>query len=596
MSKITNYPHITNLSKPDNLCVALDDCGRSDLKTLILNEQYDKIYELLEASPKDEILKIIWCFDQAKQDNLPLAFIASTLHDAVHSKENGMSFRGLDTAPRLSFIICTSVSMLLANQGEFRIGLLLLSAFLDITDPQFLFSSDEKKSFRSLLRDFLRFERDDAQKRKEAKNYFLNLDSLETRIDERERQATLSNDSLSKIEENGSSIDHQSLYESIGFGDSESFTLGAPESASGSLSPSSSHTGTSKSKSNSLDSDKNITYQNKSVNSWSLNKSKSSQRSSNSAFIAWFGLLSVSVLGFALIINNIFFSGSNTSESNDNLAKADNSSFWSGALKALGLEGDKIEDRLVFRFSESIQNLPALSPLPHHNKMQSTTSLDMLSDRLRNISSQTPSQITNESSNISNQSLNKEKPKPLDSDFDPDEIVSLDELPESDGTIKEASPIPKLGESSEARRTAQIAVSSRAEDLGTSGKAQDARTGAPIQSSQIQPRADGRTYGATQMNDPLPSSRGQNAVESAERALDGSVLRSYEVERFEPPRVFETLTSTNVLSAPSLLAPSITRLEAGTPIQVTARMGLWIEIRSNAGKIGYIYAQDATEN
>lgn len=80
-----------------------------------------------------------------------------------------------------------------------------------------------------------------------------------------------------------------------------------------------------------------------------------------------------------------------------------------------------------------------------------------------------------------------------------------------------------------------------------------------------------------------------------ERALDGSPLRSYAVNQFNPPLRYRTLTATEVLSSPSLLASSLARLEQNTPVDVTAKMGQWLELRSTAGRTGYIYAQDAVE-
>ena len=82
---------------------------------------------------------------------------------------------------------------------------------------------------------------------------------------------------------------------------------------------------------------------------------------------------------------------------------------------------------------------------------------------------------------------------------------------------------------------------------------------------------------------------------SGQRALDGTPLRSYEVERFDPPIRFRTLTPTEVFSAPSLLASSLAHLEPNTPVHVVSRMGQWLELRSRGGKRGFIYAQDAVE-
>jgi hypothetical protein len=79
------------------------------------------------------------------------------------------------------------------------------------------------------------------------------------------------------------------------------------------------------------------------------------------------------------------------------------------------------------------------------------------------------------------------------------------------------------------------------------------------------------------------------------KALDGSPLQAYEVERFNQPLIFKTIASTNVLSAPSVLGTAIARLDTNATIQVTSRMGQWLQVRSTGGRTGYIYAQDAVE-
>ncbi len=64
-------------------------------------------------------------------------------------------------------------------------------------------------------------------------------------------------------------------------------------------------------------------------------------------------------------------------------------------------------------------------------------------------------------------------------------------------------------------------------------------------------------------------------------------------QSFDPPRLYRTITPTEVLAAPSLLAKSLARLEANTPVHVTKSMGHWLELRSTGGRTGFIYAQDA---
>lgn len=111
---------------------------------------------------------------------------------------------------------------------------------------------------------------------------------------------------------------------------------------------------------------------------------------------------------------------------------------------------------------------------------------------------------------------------------------------------------------------------------------------APLPASPQELRQDpnGRIYGPPRDNPAVQ-------LPPSSRSLDGSPLRPYEVEQFNPPLRYETLTSTEVLAAPSLLARSLARLEPKTPVDVKARMGLWLELRSTGGNVGYIYAQDA---
>ena len=102
--------------------------------------------------------------------------------------------------------------------------------------------------------------------------------------------------------------------------------------------------------------------------------------------------------------------------------------------------------------------------------------------------------------------------------------------------------------------------------------------------------------GSSPRKAPVPESiRNGGEAPGGERALNGSPLQAYEVNKFDPPLRYRTLTATEVLSAPSLLAASLARLDQNTPVDVTARMGQWLELRSTAGRIGYIYAQDAVE-
>ncbi len=107
----------------------------------------------------------------------------------------------------------------------------------------------------------------------------------------------------------------------------------------------------------------------------------------------------------------------------------------------------------------------------------------------------------------------------------------------------------------------------KVEDLG--------QTRAP---SRVQRGRDGRMYG------PPPTSA---------RGLDGGAVQGVEVTQFSEPELYRTVTATAVLEAPSVLAQSVERLDANARIQVVSKMGQWLELRSTAGKRGYIFAQDA---
>ncbi len=91
---------------------------------------------------------------------------------------------------------------------------------------------------------------------------------------------------------------------------------------------------------------------------------------------------------------------------------------------------------------------------------------------------------------------------------------------------------------------------------------------------------DGRVYG------PPPT-------DPSARALDGSQLQPVEVDQLPTPKHYRVIVTTAVFSAPSVIAQAVARLEKNAKIQVVARMGKWLELRSAGGRRGYIYAQDA---
>ncbi len=102
----------------------------------------------------------------------------------------------------------------------------------------------------------------------------------------------------------------------------------------------------------------------------------------------------------------------------------------------------------------------------------------------------------------------------------------------------------------------------------------------------------GRSYGPPRTVDPTldPSGHAGKAVD-----LNGAPLKSYEVNQYPETILYRTIAPTNVFSAPSIVASTISRLNPDTSIHVVSEMGRWLELESRNGKRGYIYAQDAVK-
>lgn len=98
---------------------------------------------------------------------------------------------------------------------------------------------------------------------------------------------------------------------------------------------------------------------------------------------------------------------------------------------------------------------------------------------------------------------------------------------------------------------------------------------------------DGRIYGRPRNSIPYSTEDAQT--------LDGKSLRAYEVEKFVPAKEFITITRTQVLSAPSITGRTIAVLEDKTILTVMRKFENWLEVRSQSGQLGYVYAQDAVE-
>jgi hypothetical protein len=213
--------------------------------------------------------------------------------------------------------------------------------------------------------------------------------------------------------------------------------------------------------------------------------------------------------------------------------------------------------------------------------------LDQVGKRLQQLAFSKPKEETEQkktdeaapsTTEVDQSALNAAKAKAVaKNSTEEDELVSLTNLPPAKNAIP-ANRVPKPD--------AGKFANTRVEDVGTSPR----KAAVPQEATDkgLQVGADGRVYGAPKAKDPVVENSGA-------KTLDGSQLRSYEVQQFNPPLRFRTITATEVLSAPSLLANSMAHLEAQTPVDVTAHMGQWLELRSSRGHVGYIYAQDAAE-
>ena len=265
---------------------------------------------------------------------------------------------------------------------------------------------------------------------------------------------------------------------------------------------------------------------------------------------------------------------------------------WYLVLPALSAK--PAEAKLAMSMGQE-QRTEALLPelLPRQNEEQRrahiNTTLDTVGSRLReldvgtNDQSQEQGGTGNEqgennngissSGQVDQSALDPSNAKSLPDDG---ELVSISTLPDGANDIPENS-VPTSNPKDFSKNRVE-SVGNNPRGTAVSGR-RDPRT-------QVRLDSNGRAIGNPQMQDPASPNRGNTA-------LDGSALKSYEVEEFAPPKLFRTITSTEVLAAPSLLAKSLAHLEPQTPVHVTRKMGHWLELRSVKGKVGYIYAQDA---
>lgn len=144
-------------------------------------------------------------------------------------------------------------------------------------------------------------------------------------------------------------------------------------------------------------------------------------------------------------------------------------------------------------------------------------------------------------------------------------------------TLQPPTPEPTVRLSAEERRklpemNPERLAGAVVESLGASA---GGRNSAPVVTG-----SDGRVYGGPPTLD-------------GSRSLDGSQLQPVEVQQLQNPKVYRIIAPTAVFSSPSVVAQSVARLERDAKVQVIAKMGKWLELRSTGGRRGYIYAQDA---
>jgi len=539
----TDSDLIKHIGTKESIRAALFDAKRSELLSLYdsgIAEHLDSSLEtLLEEHPEDEIIRLLWSDSQAQLDILPLSFIASSLYEVLQ-KGNV-----LENAARLSFIISSKLCLRLIKDSEFRIGLLLAGIFINLEEGRFLNSSQEQKEWHNLAQALIDKEKEDAVRRKENKSYHSTIEDLESKLSKIKDNPLETNIAEHSNKTNSEVLD-------IKLHSLKEFTLGEP----------STHGGFEKTRSfstrESKIADEGINNSRKSHDLIIKPNPNSHKRNIILISICLF----LTLCGAVLILK---------SKDTSLLAFIYNSS-------------NEHSNKIIFEFSKSTSPNPSFSKLPPFYQRSTDSSLESINIRLRNINvDSNPSPKKPESNNTL--SLDEKSIAKAENTIDEYEIESLDSIPESESLIREAKPIPTLP----VNRALASSQTNSSEDLGSNERKESIHPGKDPKVQQIKPKADGRTYGPPQIVDPA-SGRG------SERALDGSPLKSYEVERYDPPHVYETLTATNVLASPSLLSASITRLEAHTPIQVTAKMGFWLEIRSNEGRTGYIYAQDASTN
>ncbi|MCC6933448.1 MAG: SH3 domain-containing protein [Deltaproteobacteria bacterium] len=126
----------------------------------------------------------------------------------------------------------------------------------------------------------------------------------------------------------------------------------------------------------------------------------------------------------------------------------------------------------------------------------------------------------------------------------------------------------------------------RVEDIKeTKIESLDTKDGRPIKvtTDGLVQSGDGRVFSK---NPPLETA-------PAGTLPNGAVVQGYTVEEFKQPQKYKMVTNANVLSSPSSISYVVGKIREGDTVHVGAKLGPWLEIISERGKKGYVYAQDA---
>lgn len=205
------------------------------------------------------------------------------------------------------------------------------------------------------------------------------------------------------------------------------------------------------------------------------------------------------------------------------------------------------------------------------------TQLRAVGDRLKNIGVGQSGAAESSSSSETAPEVDKQS---MQENFKPETSATATSEsydPSSFGDVKPSLPPPAKDDKAPLLDPDKLANRS-VEVIGDSGR--------KVSVEKLEHTPEGRVYGPP-----------RDTPEEAEgkKDLRGNPVKSYPVDKFGSPRQYRTLTATDVLSQPSYVARPLARLDRGATVDVVSRMGEWLEIRSAAGRVGYILAQDASE-